>query len=528
MKYASYAILGTAAIGSLNYAAAKNNKPLSQPDKQPNIILFLADDLGWSDVGCYGSPFYETPNIDRLAKEGVRFTHAYSACHVSSPSRASIMTGCYPASMNLTDWLPGRGNHKFQKLLNNVTEQQLPENRPTIAEQLRETGYKTAIIGKWHIGTGAYGPLSRGFDMHTPSQWQVGWPRRYHYPFQMNGFDGEPGEYLTDRMTDEAIGYIAENSDQPFFLFLSHFAVHDPVEGRADLVEKYTQKRATMPKPSGEPYILEGNPDDPNPLSRRELDSLLHTAPYSGFSVLPNRTVKIKQHQDNVEFAAMVESMDESLGRIVTKLHELGIEDNTIIIFASDNGGMSAANFNNPRHIVAPEKLDKEYPTSNLPLRGGKGWMYEGGIRIPMIIKYPRSAAKGLICDVPVITNDFFATIMEMAGATTPSIKTQGVNLLPLFKGRKIEDRALYWYFPHYSNHGMQSPGGAIRWKNYKLLEYYENNTVQLFDLDTDPGEQHEISAIHPHIVNKLRKKLHHWRDNIGAVGMRENPTYQH
>ncbi len=520
-----YTILGTTAFACITQMHAQDK--LKPQANRPNVILFLVDDLGWSDVGCFGSSFYETPNIDRLADEGMRFTQAYAACHVSSPSRASIMTGRYPASINLTDWLPGRGNHPFQKLLNNVTVQQLPLNEETIAETLRNNGYKTAIIGKWHVGTGEYGPMNRGFDMHIPSQYEVGWPRSYHYPFNMNGYEGNPGEYLTDRLTDEALNYIEQNSDNPFFLYMAHFAVHDPVQGRKDLVEKYRKKLATMPQSQGKQYILEGNPDDKNPLSRQQLDELIETDDYQGYKVLPNRTVKIRQHQDNIEFAAMVESMDESLGRIMTKIKELGIENNTIIIFVSDNGGMSAANLNNPKRVISMDELEKEYPTSNLPLRGSKGWMYEGGIRVPMIVKYPGVTEGGTICEVPVISNDFYNTIAEMTGSTiSVGKKTEGVSIIPLLENKNIKDRALYWHFPHYSNHGMQSPGGAIRYGDYKLLEYFENNTVQLFNLKEDIGEQHDLSSSDPVTTKLLLKMLHQWRESIGAKDMIPNPKY--
>lgn len=517
----------TAALGGCVTAGAREIKNENVNGRKPNIILFLTDDLGWSDLGCYGSRFYETPNIDRLAADGVRFTQAYSACSVSSPSRASILTGRYPASLGLTDWLPGRGDHQFQRLQTVRTVQQLPLEESTIAEELRANGYKTAIFGKWHVGEGDYCPTARGFDVHIPSQWLVGWPKSYHYPFKMNGYDGEPGEYLTDKMTDEALNYLEDNAGSPFFLFMSHFAVHDPVEGREDLVEKYRNKLRAMPKQGGEPYILEGNPDDPDPFTREELDSMLKDGAHDSYRVFSDRTVKVKQFQDNVEFAAMVEAMDESLGKIVAKIEELGIADNTIVIFASDNGGMSAANFNNPRHIANQEKLDKEYPTSNLPLRGGKGWMYEGGIRIPFIVKVPNSGRGGKVCNVPVITNDFFPTIMDLTKSrVSEGKKMEGTSLVPLMEGKSIEKRNLYWHFPHYSNHGMQSPGGAIRSGRYKLLEYYENGTVQLFDMQKDPEERFDISAKRPGIVDKLREQLHTWRMDVGAKMNVPNQNY--
>ena len=507
-------------------AASAEGRNGSEAPKKPNILFFLVDDLGWSDIGCFGSRFHETPNIDRLAEEGVRFTNAYAACHVSSPTRASLMTGRYPASIRLTDWLPGRKNWPFQRLLNAPVEQHLPFEEITVAETLRDNGYATAIIGKWHLGKGDSNPLAHGFDEHIPLGYNEGWPQGYYAPFRLNGYEGEEGEYLTDVMTREAPKYIEEHKDGPFFLYMSHFAVHDPIQGRKDLVEKYRRKLATMHY-EGDPYILEGNPDDPDPLTRGELDSLVHTKAYQGYRVLPQRTVKIKQHQDNIEFAAMVEAMDESLGVIRRKLEELGIADNTIVIFYSDNGGMAGANFGRPDRRIAKDALDRAYATSSLPLRGAKGWMYEGGIRVPMIVCYPGVGRAGTECDVPVISNDFYYTLLDMASVDVPKEKVcEGESIVPLLEGGKIEKRALYWHFPHYSNHGMQSPGGAIRYGDYKLLEYFENGTVQLFDLKTDLGEQHDLSAEKPGVVKKLRKMLHAWRESVGASMPEPNPNF--
>ncbi|MCK5701707.1 MAG: sulfatase, partial [Cyclobacteriaceae bacterium] len=381
----------------------------TEQKEQPNIVFFLVDDLGWMDVGCYGSSFYETPNIDRLAEEGVRFTSAYAACHVCSPTRASIITGKYPASINLTDWLTGRRDFPFQKLQNVKISQHLPYDIPTLPKVLKENGYQTAIFGKWHLGEDSASCSRQGFDFHLPD-WNRGWPNNgYYFPYDMKGLEeGSPGEYLTDRMSKEAIKYIEQNKDKPFFLYLSHFAVHDPIEGRPDLVEKYQQKLAAMNPQEGDPFILEGKPGIANPVSRIEQDQLLVDEGYRGYKIFSNQSVKIKQHQDNVQFAAMVESMDKSMGRVLDKLEELELDDNTIVIFYSDNGGMSAANFWDPERIIPEEELDKAFSTSNLPLRGAKGWMYEGGIRVPLIIKWPGSGLQKTTCDVPVTSPDFF------------------------------------------------------------------------------------------------------------------------
>lgn len=494
-----------------------------------NIIFFLVDDLGYMDVGYNGSSFYETPNVDRFAKEGVRFTQAYAACHVCSPTRASIMTGKYPARINLTDWLPGRKEYPFQKLKNVTVNQQLPLEENTLAEALKANGYSTAIIGKWHLGEQPSSPLQHGFDVQIP-EWNKCCPNKtYFSPYGLKGLEGgKDGEYLTDRLTDEALRYIEEKKDVPFFLYLSHFAVHDPIQGRPDLVSKYEKKLERMERPEGVPFILEVNPDSKKSLTRDELNERLNDPSYEGFKVLPDQIVKIKQHQDNVQFAAMVESMDESLGRVLSKLDELGLDDKTIVIFFSDNGGMSAANFGNPARVISESDLDVAYATSSLPLRGGKGWLYEGGIREPMIVKWAGEKTKKPVVDVPVISTDFYPSILEMAGLPLePDHHMDGISFAPLLRGKKQAKRdAIYWHFPHYSNHGMQSPGGAIRSADYKLLEYYENNSVQLFNLKSDPGEQHDISRSEPEKVKELTGMLHAWRKNVSARMMPPNPDF--
>ena len=483
----------------------------------PNIVLFLVDDLGWSDVACYGSRFYETPNVDRLAEGGMRFTQAYAACHVCSPTRASLLTGKYPARLALTDWLPGRKEHPFEALRSAEKASHLPLSELTIAEALKRNGYTTGIFGKWHLGDDPTGPLQQGFDVQVP-RWNGCCPRGgYHPPSRMEGIELAPGEYLTDRLTDEALDFIEENQSAPFFLYLSHFSVHDPIQGRADLVAKYQRKLETQPRRHRPPFLLEGNPDDSPPLTRQALASLAEQPTHQGHRVLPRRTVKIKQHQDNVQFAAMVDATDESLGRVVAKLDSLGLTENTIVIFYSDNGGMSAANFGNPKRVITTQ-LDRAYSTSNLPLRGAKGWLYEGGIRVPLILKWPGHIQSAAICDQPVISPDIYPTLLELLGIQSlPQQHQDGVSFSAALRGESFHRGAIYWHFPHYSNHGMQSPAGAIRGGDWKLIEYFENNSVQLFNLAQDPGETANVASQEAELAEKLRDRLHAWRQEVGA-----------
>ena len=493
--------------------------------RQPNVVFFLVDDLGWSDVGCYGSRFYETPNIDSLAVEGVRFTNAYAACHVCSPTRASILTGKYPARLHLTDWLNGRPNTSFQVLLNAKKAMSLEFEEVTIAEVLKKAGYATALFGKWHLGRDT-NPTEHGFDLHVPHSVNSNLGRRGFYdPQKIPGLD--EGEYVTDRLAELAAEFIDDNSDKPFLLYMSHFSVHDPIHGRPDLVEKYKKKLADRPPQSGPDYILEGNPDSPTYPSRVELDELLKLPEYADtYKSYGNDIVKVKQKQDNAQFAGMVESVDQSLGTLVAKLKELGIEDNTIIFFMSDNGGMSVMN-GTPRRIIPQENLDTATSTSNLPLRGAKGWLYEGGIRVPLIVKWPHSGKTGTVCDEPVISTDFFPTILEMTGVTNRASDIDGKSITRLVRGEAMERGPIYWHFPHYSNHGMQSPGGAIRDGDYKLLEYFENGTVQLFNLTNDIGEQNDLSNIDVQKTKRLTKQLHKWRKEVAAQMMKPNPDYE-
>ena len=478
-------------------------------DRPPNIVFFLVDDLGWSDVGCYGSTFHETPHIDRLAKEGMRFDNAYSTCHVCSPSRASILTGKYPARTDLTEWLGGRPERAYEKLHSAKKLMSLPADEITLAETLKKHGYAAANYGKAHLRVN---PKTYGFDEAI-----TGWVRSYFHPFSpqyAKTLPAKNGDYYTDKLTDAALDFIERNKDRPFFVHLEHFAVHDPIQGRKDLVAKYRKKLAAMPKPKGPEYILEPNPDGP-PLTAAELKALekddrlqLHQ---------DKRVWWVKQVQDNVEFAGMLEATDESLGRIRAKLEELGLAENTIVIFTADNGGMSASNqyrgINHPRRV-----LDSRFASSNLPLRGAKGWNYEGGIRVPLIVHWPGQTKANSLSHAMVTGTDFYPTLLEMINLPAlPKQHVDGKSFVPALKGKPHDRGPIYWHFPHYSNHGYQSPGGAIRLGNYKLLEYYENGNVQLFDLEKDLGEQNDLSKAQPETTKKLLKMLQDWLREVDA-----------
>ena len=477
--------------------------------QKPNVIFFLVDDLGQRDVGPYGSQFYETPAIDQLAKEGMLFENAYSTSHVCSPSRASILTGKYPARTNLTEWLGGRPERDYEMLHHGDKLMALPDEEQTLAETLHKHGYATANYGKAHLNKD---PKTYGFDEAI-----TGWVRSYYHPFSPEYTETLPakeGDYYTDKLTDAAIDFIERNKDRPFFVHLEHFSVHDPIQGRKDLVQKYEKKLATMPHQEGPDYILEPNPDGPA-ISGERLKALGEN---DNSTLHQNERVWwVKQKQDNVEFAGMVEATDESLGRIRAKLKELGLEDNTIIVFTSDNGGMAASN--NYRGINHPrETLNSRFASSNLPLRGAKGWNYEGGIRVPLIVHWPGKTQPNSNSQAIVTGTDYYPTLLEMLKLPAlPDQHVDGQSFVAALAAEDYDRGPIYWHFPHYSNHGFQSPGGAIRSGRYKLLEYFENGTVQLFDLENDIGEQHDISKQQPETTKKLLKMLQNWRKDVDA-----------
>ena len=450
----------------------------SNPEK-PNIILILADDLGWSDLGCYGSEFYETPVLDRLAREGMRFTDAYSASCVCSPTRASLLTGKSPARLHLTDWLPGRPDQPSQKLHRPNFQTFLPKEERTLAEILREEGYATACIGKWHLGDAPdTWPEQQGFDLNIAGSGK-GNPTSYFSPYALPNLpDGPQGEYLTDRLTEEALRFMEKNRKRPFFLYFPLYAVHTPLQAKSSQVEKYKAKAATASNRT--------KPDFLSDLGR-----------------------EVRQVQNDPTYAAMVENMDENVGRLLEGLKALGLEKNTIVLFTSDNGGLSTQG---------------GAPTSNRPLRAGKGWLYEGGVRVPLVVRWPGVTQRGGVCRQPVTSTDLFFTVLKAAGYPSASEGDRdGVDLLPALRGESLQERPLFWHYPHYSNQGG-SPHGAVRVGNWKLVEWYEDMRVELYDLANDLEEKQNLATQNPEVVASLVSRLHEWRQRVNTQMPTDNP----
>jgi arylsulfatase A-like enzyme len=454
--------------------------------RRPNFVFFLADDMGWRDAGCYGSTFYETPNIDRLASRGMRFTSAYAACPVCSPTRASIMTGKYPARLSTTDYFgapqpDGVSKHwtRNKPLLPARYLDHLPLQETTIAKALRQSGYATFFAGKWHLGGRGYWPEEHGFDFNVAGC-QSGMPESYFSPYHNPKLaDGPKGEHLDDRLAAESIKFLDHVGQQPFLLYHAFYSVHIPLQAKKNLIAKYEAKQKP-PRPQGLRFRPEGDR-------------------------------QARQVQDHAVYAAMIATMDHSVGQIVDALDRLGLAENTVIIFMSDNGGLSTA---------------EGSPTSNVPLRGGKGWLYEGGIREPMIIDWPGVVNPGSRCDVPVISTDFYPTMLEMARLPAmPQQHVDGVSLVPLLKqSDRSRDRALYWHYPHYGNQGG-SPSSAMRLGDWKLIEFFESNRLELYNLRNDLSERHDMARAHPQLAAQLREKLQAWRTAVGARLPTPNPN---
>lgn len=470
-----------------------------QPLRPPNIVFIYADDLGWKDVAYNGNQFYETPAIDRLAREGMFFTNAYANAPFCSPSRASLMTGLYTPRHEV--YIPGRiarGPASARKFLTPDNRQVLDTAFTTLAEVLKEMGYVNAHIGKWHLGAGKHGPLGQGFDVNVGGN-RTGKPKSYFSPYK-NPDIKETGkkEYLTDRLTTEAVKFIEDNKNTAFFLYLSHFAPHTPIEAKPEIIDKYSQKKRNT-------------------------------------------------QQENPVYAAMIESLDHSVAAISKTLERLQLVENTIVIFYSDNGGYALY-------------------TSNKPLRGSKGTIYEGGIRVPLIVKWPGHIKAGSQSDVPVIGSDFFPTLLDMVDIESPPVSLDGESFWAVLKGERhnLHDRPVFWYAPVYLNsydstryerdglidkitlnemkrirqdsainsHPSTSypawrskPVNAIRMGDYKLIEFFEREQLELYNLKDDLAESNNLATQMPQKVDQMYRILKEWRQSTGApFPLPENP----
>lgn len=438
----------------------------------PNIVVILADDLGWADLACYGGDLHETPHLDRLARQGIRFTDAYSSAPICSPTRAALLTGRHPARLNYTIWREAAvtGPQRDKPLTPPVSIADLPQALVTLPEALRQAGYLTALVGKWHLGDGDNAPEVHGFDVNIggthwgapatffyPYRGEVGRTRELRYVPHLEF--GKPVEYLTDRLTDEALRVIDQAGDKPFFLYLAHHAPHTPIEARADLVRRFEQK------------------------------------------------LKPEHRHQNAVYAAMIASLDDSVGRIVARLEERKLAENTLIVFTSDNGGFV-------------NDYQGKRVTDNAPLRSGKGSLYEGGVRVPLIVRGPGVATPGSLCREPVATADLFFTLLELARVAVPETANaprDGISLAPLLRAPESNLRrdTLYFHYPHY--YATTTPVSALRAGDWKLLEYHETDSIELFNLKDDLGESKDLAAAEPDRAKMLRERLHAWHQDVGA-----------
>ena len=445
-----------------------------------NVVFILVDDWGWADAGVQGSDFFETPNIDRLAREGMRFTQAYAAAAICSPTRAAILTGKSPARLDMTIWHEGavRGGSKNKRMLEAKAEANLPLAEVTLAELFKKQNYFTAHIGKWHLGKAAFYPETQGYDVNIGGTYW-GAPATFHWPYRgpwsRNDPElryvplgaGKPGDYLTDQLTDHALRIIAQQKDRPFFLSLWFHTVHTPIEGKPTWVKRFEKK------PSG----------------------------------------KIHSH---AEYAAMLASLDENIGRVLRQLDDLKLADRTVVILTSDNGGVD----------FPTAKSGNRPPTRNAPFRSGKGTLYEGGLRVPLIIRWPGRTKPGAECAAQVTSQDFFPTLADALGQTNAP-RHDGVSLLPLLKNPKapLKREALFWHYPHY--YPRMTPASAIRAGDWKLIHYYEDNRMELFNLKTDPAETKNLAATQSAKAKALREKLDAWRKETDAKAPIKNPDWR-
>lgn len=474
-----------------------NDLKTTTPGEKPNIIFILVDDMGWRDLACTGSSFYETPVLDKLASEGMLFTDAYAAAPICSPTRASLLTGKYPANVGVTNFIArDPKSHPRGRLIEAPYVRELPLEEFNLARALKENGYQTWHVGKWHLGEAPFYPEHQGFDVNIGG-WNAGFPAKGFYPpWEFPNLPDAPeGTYLTDHLTDEAIRLIRDrNRAKPYFLNLWHYAVHTPIQAPADLVKKYEAKakRLGLDKveafEAGENFPIEKDRD--KPIFRRVV-------------------------QSDAVYAAMIENLDTNIGRLLEAVDD----PNTIVIFTSDNGGLHISKNGKPGLWGGP--------TSNLPLAEGKGWMYEGGSRVPLIVSWPGHIAPGTTSDVPVTSPDFFPTLLEAAGLPLkPEQHEDGVSFFKVLEGGGDFERGpIYWHFPHYAHHGG-TPGSSVRDGDWKLIEFFEDGRLELYNLKDDPGEKNNLAEKEPARAADLHAKLKSWRDSMEAKYPTPNPGW--
>lgn len=452
--------------------------------RRPDIVLIVVDDLGWSDLSCYGSDFYETPRIDELATRGLLYRHAYAAAPVCSPSRASLLSGKYPARVGVTQFI---GGHSVGRLADVPYFRELPENEYSIARALRAGGYRTWHIGKWHLGPARCWPENHGFDVNVGGC-DAGKPSSYWSPYSIPTIaDGPEGEYLTDRLTDEAIRLITQADERPFFLNLWHYAVHIPIQAPPDLVDKYRAKAAALGR-------------DPDTVEEGEEMPAWH---------LLGERVRRRQVQSHPGYAAMIENLDSNVGRIADALAAAGRLDNTVLVFTSDNGGLSTA---------------EGSPTSNRPLAEGKGWMADGGVKVPFIVSWPKGDLATGQTDAMITSPDLYPTLLAAAGLPRhPEQHLDGMDVLDHWRAGGGERGPIFWHYPHYSNQGG-TPGGAVRHGDLKLIRFYEDEHEELYDLRRDPGETDDLAARRPEDRRRLAALLDDWISDVAALLPRKNP----
>jgi len=467
-------------------AESRETTAESMPERRPpNIVMFIVDDLGQKDLGCYGSTFYETPNVDRLARDGVRFTNAYATCPVCSPTRASLITGRYPQRTQITDYIGAAqpaGWKRNTKLLPASYALQLAHDELTMAEYLRGTGYATFFAGKWHLGGDGYLPETQGFDINMGGLAQGGpyGGDKYFSPFGNPKLpDGPRGEHLPDRLATEASKFIQANQSKPFLVYFPFYSVHTPLMARDDLKLKYQKKRAILSK-------------------------------IDVFSDEPPR--KVRMTQDHAVYAGMVEAMDQAVGKVLKSLDDCGLANDTLVIFTSDNGGLSTS---------------EGSPTSNQPLRAGKGWLYEGGIRTASIVRWPGRVPAGSTSDVPIASIDYLPTVLDACGIKPEQHRPlDGVSVLTfLSQSEARPSRALFWHYPHYGNQGG-APGAAVLRDGWKLIEWFEEDRIELFQLATDESEKSNVADREPARVQLMRMELRTWQENVNARFPTRNSTY--